>query len=114
MRIKRGKNVVFPKVRLLSTPFRRAKGLMFSPRLKRGEALFFPLKYEGVAGAAIHMLFVFFPIEAIWLDKEMRVVDKKVAKPFGLFYAPEKPASYLIEAGLGSGVKVGDRLVLEK
>jgi uncharacterized membrane protein (UPF0127 family) len=52
---------------------------------------------ESVAGMAIHMPFVFFPIAVVWLDRDDRVVDKVLARPFRPYYAPRRPARYCLE-----------------
>ena len=45
-------------------------------------------------GASVHMLFVFFPLDLVFLDKNKRVVDKKEGfRPFSLNYTPKKPAA---------------------
>jgi uncharacterized membrane protein (UPF0127 family) len=61
---------------------------------------------------AIHMLFVFFPIAAIWLDRTGRVVDVVLARPFRPFYAPRAPARDILEGPpeLLAEVSVGDLL----
>ena len=44
------------------------------------------------------MLFVFFPIDVVWLDQDKKVVDfKKNVKPFTPFVVPRKPAHYVVE-----------------
>lgn len=46
----------------------------------------------------IHMLFVFFPIDVVWLDKNKKVVDKREnVKPFTPWITPGKAAKYVIE-----------------
>jgi uncharacterized membrane protein (UPF0127 family) len=67
---------------------------------------------ESLAGAAIHMLFVFFAIGVVWLDGEKRVVGKALARPFRPYYAPGRPARYYLEGqpSLLERVSVGDQL----
>ena len=48
--------------------------------------------------ASIHMLFMNFDICVIWISESMNVVDKAIAKKWHLYYAPQKPAKYFIEA----------------
>ena len=59
---------------------------------------------------------VFFAIAAVWLDNEGRVVDARIARPWRPYYAPSKPARYLIEArpSLLERVKVGDQLAFDE
>ena len=90
----------------------RLRGLMFRRALGDDEGLVLDEKVESVLATAIHMLFVFFPIAAIWLDDDLRVVDKTLARPFRLYYAPRRPARYVLEGppALLEQVAVGDRL----
>ncbi len=96
------------------TFWKRGRGLMFRGRrsLAGGQVYLFVEGRESVARAAIHMLFVFFPIAVVWLDRERRVVDKALARPFRPYYAPAKPAQYYIEGhpSLLEKVRVGDRI----
>jgi uncharacterized membrane protein (UPF0127 family) len=75
----------------------RLRGLTFRRRLGADEGLLLVGSRESRAEAAIHMFFVFFPIAVIWLDAERRVVDKKLARPFRPYYAPQRPAQYFLE-----------------
>ena len=59
------------------------------------------------------MLFVFFPIDVIWLDSKRVVVDKREnIKPFTLLIKPRKSAKYIIEMPYGSSknIKIKDKL----
>ena len=53
------------------------QGLMFERPSKFDYALVFPLPFESRVGASVHMLFVFFPLDLVFLDKGRRVIDKK-------------------------------------
>ncbi len=98
---------------LLSTLFGRMRGLMFWGKISRPLLFVFDKGRERPAAAcAIHSLFVFIPFSAIYLDADKRVVDARVCPPFFTFFAPKKPAAYLIEGepGLAKMVKEGDVL----
>jgi uncharacterized membrane protein (UPF0127 family) len=58
------------------------------------------------------MLFVFFPIAVVWLDRAGRVVDTQLARPFRPFYTPQGPAKDILEGppSLLESARVGDRL----
>ena len=104
--------IIARKVRICDTFLSRGRGLMFRRPLAEDEALLFVLRNESIAGASIHMLFVFFPIAVVWLDQERRVVDVQKARSFRLYYAPVKPARYFIEGHpkLVGKVRVGHQL----
>lgn len=93
--------------------FSQLKGLMFEEKKKFDYALVFPLAVEGRFSASIHCMFVFFPIDVIFLDRDKKVVDiKKSVKPFTLFCMPDRPAKYFVELpdGKSQGIELGDRL----
>jgi uncharacterized membrane protein (UPF0127 family) len=58
------------------------------------------------------MLFVFFPIAAVWLDRDGVVVDTRLALPFRPLYVPGAAARDVLEGPpeLLAEVSVGDRL----
>ena len=104
--------IIVQRVEKCDTFWKRGRGLMFHRPLAEDEALLFIEKRESTLDASIHMLFVFFPIAVIWLDAEKRVVDKKLARPFRLYYAPQRAAQYFVEGrpNLLGRVQIGDRL----
>jgi uncharacterized protein len=58
-------------------------------------------------------VFVFFPIDILFLDKEKRVVEiKKGFRPFTLNYTPKARFAYIIElpCGVLKKTAVGDRI----
>jgi uncharacterized membrane protein (UPF0127 family) len=62
----------------------------------------------------LHMFFVFFPIDVVYLDKKRKVVEiKENFMPF-TFYNPNKRAAYVVELPKGSvkssNTKIGDTL----
>lgn len=103
------------RVRRCDTFICRLRGLMFRRSLDPEEALLFVAEAEGRLGVAIHMFFVFFSIGVVWLDAAGGVVDAKVARPFGPFYAPRGPARYFLEGPpeLVDWVAVGEVLRIE-
>ncbi len=73
------------------------RGLQFRTRLGSGEALILAKKTDSIASSSIHMLFVFFPIAAVWVNTQGKVTHAQLAKPWRLYYASPEPASYVIE-----------------
>jgi uncharacterized membrane protein (UPF0127 family) len=90
----------------------RLRGLTFRRRLGDDEGLLLVGHGESRAGTAIHMLFVFFSISAVWLDRNGRVVDVQLARPFHPLYVPQSPARDVLEGppALLEQVGVGDQL----
>lgn len=97
--------------------FFKARGLMFSMPLQKGKALILEAEEEGILNTTIHMLFVFFPIDVIWLNLEKKVVDiKRNVTPFTLWLSPKDPAKFVIELPKSATkhIKIGDFLVFNE
>lgn len=107
--------IVLARATPADTFLKRWRGLMLRRRLAEDEGLLFTFRRESRGETAIHMFFVSFPIAAVWLDGQGVVVDAKLAKPWRPYYAPARPARYLIEAppSLLERVTVGERLTLD-
>jgi uncharacterized membrane protein (UPF0127 family) len=90
----------------------RAVGLMFRSPVDDGYALVFEFGSERRVG--LHTVFVRFPIDAVFLDADDRVVSVRRLRPW-LGYAAE-PASTVVElpAGGADGVEEGDVLVFDQ
>lgn len=70
--------------------FFKLKGLMFSKK----KTVVFVFNSERKRG--LHGFFVFFPIGLLFLDKNLKVVEKGVLKPFGI-YNSKKKAQFVVE-----------------
>jgi len=107
--------LVLARAALADTFFKRWRGLMLRRRLDEDEGLLFTFHRESRSESSIHMFFVGFPIAAVWLDENGVVVDARLAKPWRPYYAPARPARYLIEAppSLLARVAIGDRLAFD-
>jgi uncharacterized membrane protein (UPF0127 family) len=90
----------------------RLRGLTFRRALDDDEGLLLVGRRESRADTAIHMFFVFFPIASIWLDRNGRVVDAQLARPFRPLYVPRAPAQDILEGSprLLKQVHIGDQL----
>ena len=85
-------------------------GLMFSR--KKNNALIF--KFNREKTIALHMIFVSYPIDVLFLDKNKVAVDvKENFRPF-TFYKSRKKAMYAIELPNGTvkktGTEIGDKI----
>jgi len=85
-------------------------GLMLSKR--KNKALIFAFYKEKII--SLHMIFVFYPIDVLFLDKNKIVVDKKENfKPF-TFYNSKKKAMYAVELPEGiikkTKTEIGDKI----
>jgi uncharacterized membrane protein (UPF0127 family) len=93
----------------------RLRGLTFRRR-PGGDLLLLVGHSEGRVETAIHMLFVFFPIAAVWLDSRGVVVDTRLARSFRPLYVPRAAARDVLEGppDLLDKVSVGDELRFEE
>ncbi len=103
---------IIGKVRVAADFFGNLKGLMFERQENFDYALIFGLPVETRLGASVHMMFVFFPIDIVFLDAQKKVVDKATLRPWMLNYTPQTAAKYFVEMplGTGAGTKIGDRV----
>ena len=94
---------------LAETPLTRLKGLLGRRELPRGEGLLLR------PASSIHMLFMRFPIDAVWLDGDLNVL--KVSPELAPWkVAACKGAKGVVELSAGEagrrGVHAGDQLAL--
>ncbi len=92
----------------------RLKGLMFRRRLADDEGLLLVDSGESRMSATIHMWFVFMTLGVAWLDKDQRVVDLQLARPWRI-YAPHAAARYILEGppSMIEELAIGDELSFE-
>lgn len=83
---------------------------MFRRSITEDEGLVFVYRHDNRIHTSIHMFFVPFELGVIWVNKAGEVVDLVCAKPWRPSYAPQKPASYVIELHPNklASVKSGD------
>ena len=89
-------------------------GLMFSRKLKLDHGVILVDNNETRMNTSIHMMFMNYDITVLWLDKQMAVVDKVLARKWFPIYIPKKPAQFVIELHHSkfSEYSIGDKLIL--
>lgn len=106
------KKIIIKKHKIADNIFSRAKGLMFSRKSKFDYGLIFDLERDTQIGASIHMFFVFFPINIVFLDSKKQVIDIKIKlKPFRTT-KPRGKCRYVLELPIKYDKKyfsIGDR-----
>ena len=103
--------VIAVSSRLADSLLSRSMGLMFS----KPEQAALVLKFDREELISLHMMFVFYPIDIIFVNKRKRVVDIKVnLRPFDTYVSGRK-AMYAIEVPAGTVRRtktgVGDEIV---
>ena len=104
--LKYNNKMLMKNVRVARESWERMKGLMFEDKKNFNYALAMEMQGEGTITSSIHMVFVFFPIDVLFLNKEKKVVDKVTLEPFVPNYTPKKPAKYVVELPKGKAKKV--------
>jgi len=103
---------VAARARLLVGTLDQALGLMFRLRMPAHALLFLLVPAREVT---IHMWFVFFPIDVLWLDEQKRVVRTMTLRPWQV--APQVRAQYVLELPIGAirqaGIVKGETLVFD-
>lgn len=112
VRLATGETLV-PRARWCASFSARLRGMTFRRHLPANGGLILVERQDSRLATAIHMLFVFFDLAVVWANAQGVVVDRRLARPFRLFYAPRAPARYVLEAhpDLLIKVTVGDCLV---
>ena len=73
------------------------RGFTLRPLLERDEGLVLTGKRDSRIESSIHMFFVSFDLAVIWINSDMQVVDKVLAKPWRPAYFSKQPAKYVLE-----------------
>jgi uncharacterized membrane protein (UPF0127 family) len=99
--------VVCERCLLARRPWQRMRGLLGRTSLEPGNGMLFE------PAGSIHMFFMRFPIDAIFCDRDLVVLDV-VSQLAPWRTAGRRGAKIVIEvaAGAAAGVQPGDRLVL--
>lgn len=90
----------------------RLRGLTFHRRIRPDEGLLLVQKRDSRLDAAIHMLGVGFDLTIVWINDDLRVVDKALARAWRPAYIPRRPARYVLEVhpDRWADYEIGDRV----
>jgi uncharacterized membrane protein (UPF0127 family) len=75
----------------------RLRGLMFRARLDHDDGLLLVERRDSRVDTSIHMLFVSFDLAVFWINSDMTVVDKVIAKSWRPAYISKADARYTLE-----------------
>ena len=70
---------------------------MFRSRIDQDEGLLLAIGHDSRADSSIHMLFVPFDLAVFWINSNMEIVDKVIAKSWRPAYFPARAARYTLE-----------------
>lgn len=105
---------------IAKSPEERAKGLMYRESLEENSGMFFVFEKEGYH--AFWMKNVRFPLDILWLDRDLKVIHISANTPPCrtepcMVYAPQKPAKYVLEVPANftfkNNITTGDHLFLD-
>lgn len=85
------------RIRYCDTFLTQLRGFTFRSRLPRDEGLILAGKRDSRLDSSIHMLFVSFDLAVFWINSDMQVVDKVMAKSWRPAYFSKRPARYALE-----------------
>jgi uncharacterized membrane protein (UPF0127 family) len=100
------------RIRFCDTFLTQLRGLTFRPSLSRDEGLLLVGTRDSRLDSSIHMLFVSFDLAVVWINSEMKVVDKIIARSWRPAYFCKAPARYVLEIhpARWKDFEVGDRV----
>ena len=106
-------SIVAAEVERADTILKQIIGLMFRKSVPESYAMVFSMKRDNREG--IHMLFMRFPIDIVFLDQDKRIIDiRQNLKPWTGMAFSRKPFRYAIELPAGAvaraSLKEGERL----
>jgi uncharacterized membrane protein (UPF0127 family) len=110
---------ISPKAQMRGTFFGRFRGLMLSKRMD----IILGGKKDSVLDSTIHMMFMLYPIDVIWVSAAMNVVDVKKGIPAfnpiiprsWSMSGPKAPAKYVVEIASGDikNTDAGDKIAFK-
>ncbi len=103
-------------IREYQSAWKKGLGLMFR-RTAPSFGVLFPFEKE--QKVSIHMFFVFFPLDILWIDKNKLLVESKTLKPFQLYsqrakYVLEMPAGWTQKKKIQKGDSLESYISKEK
>ena len=85
------------RIKYCDTFLTQLRGFTFRARLPRDEGLVLVGTRDSRLDSSIHMFFVSFDLAVIWINSQMQVVDKVLARSWRPAYFSKQPAKYVLE-----------------
>ena len=85
------------RIKFCDTFLTQLRGLTFRAPISRDEGLLLVGPRDSRLDSSIHMLFVSFDLTVVWINADMKVVDKIIAKSWRPAYFSKEAAKYVLE-----------------
>jgi uncharacterized membrane protein (UPF0127 family) len=85
------------RIKYCDTFLTQLRGFTLRSELSRNDGLVLVGKRDSRIDSSIHMFFVSFDLTVIWINSDMQVVDKVLAKSWKPAYFSKQPAKYVLE-----------------
>jgi uncharacterized membrane protein (UPF0127 family) len=85
------------RVKYCDTFLAQLRGFTLHPTLSQEEGLVLVGTRDSRLESSIHMFFVSFDLAVIWVNSNLQVVDKVLAKSWRPAYFSKQPAKYVLE-----------------
>jgi uncharacterized membrane protein (UPF0127 family) len=85
------------RIKFCDTFLTQLRGLTLRGPISRDEGLLLVGKRDSRLDSSIHMLFVSFDLTVVWINSDMQVVDKILAKSWRPAYFSKAAAKYVLE-----------------
>ena len=85
------------RIKYCDTFLTQLRGFTLRPPLARDEGLVLVGTRDSRLESSIHMLFVSFDLAVIWINSQIQIVDRVLAKSWRPAYFSKQPARYVLE-----------------
>jgi uncharacterized membrane protein (UPF0127 family) len=85
------------RIKFCDTFLTQLRGLTLRSPISQGEGLLLVGTRDSRLDSSIHMLFVSFDLAVVWINSDMKVVDKIIAKSWRPAYFSKEAAKYVLE-----------------
>jgi len=85
------------RIKFCDTFLSQLRGLTLRKPISRDEGLLLVGTRDSRLDSSIHMLFVSFDLTVVWINSDMKVVDKILAKSWRPAYFSKEAAKYVLE-----------------
>ena len=88
---------------------------MFKKNIPDNQGLLLVQSSDSKVNSSIHMMFMWMDLAVIWINSDLTVVDRVLARRWKLAYFPRNAAKFVLEAGIShiDEFNIGDKVCFE-